>query len=408
MQSRFRTFVGVLFCALLIAFQTRGVVSGEPCVPKIDPTGVIPEYQAINACTALGGVVQLEARTYYIEGTVNVKSNTLLEGPSANRKAVLLAAPHLGNQVILYGSGSHYVVRNIVVNGNKLKRDYDTLILGWEDQWVYHKLCDADAWRPANSKFHGKDVKLEDVESINAVCGSAMGLHGERIHVINFRGEGNGFSAAPVKNGVEGTRGWPDRSHQYSDVITMEFCDSCVIENPIIIDPTDLGIVLFGGPNNRITNVVCLSKSAIGFTCVNIARSDTGRADAAGRKWDGRHDGLVIDGIDASAESNTLAAAVVVGTHVFAKDPRFLSIVHNAGEMRNVKVNGAQRGIVVDGVEEFTLVNPPTGMVRGDLGNFNHCESVQMATVGHVKAGVRLPSGFQPMTFDGGECGYPK
>jgi parallel beta-helix repeat protein len=413
-----RYCAGALLCVLFVFASQREVNAQgaqEPQNVRCQPDLIGTNSGAINDCLRLATglskgshlTISLSLEIYTGNTQINCANNpgvhVTIEGPGSGKHAIILATPDLGNQNLFRSTCTNLTVRYVWFHGNKLKRDYKILIKGWEDnKEAYHYLCDADGWRPANMIIKGDDSLLEDVKSTHAACGTGIGVSAWRVRIIRATVEFNGFEAPKwVKNELneDVLTPSPGRSHQMSDGITFEFCGDCVIADSVIANNTDLGIVLGGGPRNRIINNTCTQDVVYAFGCINVGRFDTGRG------WDGRHDDLIIEYNIIRVGYNMATFGISVGGHLFvSKQSNKHVIIHTGGTLRKNNIDGAMILIAIEGVENLVREDNILGKAQGSQSWFNHCLAVEKTIVGHVKSGVKSLPGDRKLFIDGGDC----
>lgn len=366
-------------------------------------------------------LIYLEGRDYDLTSKLECKARelkdglvgVLFQGPSRSRKARLVANPSYGAEEQFLSRCSNMMFRHILISGNKLKRDYEKPLLGWEDnQWTYHTLCDAGGWRSAGLILENVfNVTLDDVELVDIACGTGVGIKGsERVTLRNVRLDDLGFEPPEILlNGQEVLAG-PKKSFHYSDGVTSEYCKDCHFEDIFIYDVTDIGLALGGGPGNTVERVYCSQKRRRALTCVSVGRFGTGRQEpVTGQSYDGYHPNLLVQDVEIVAEDGKLPFGFTIGTHYYCHPQEAWcreSIVHDGGIVRRIKVSGAQVGFGVDGVEKVEVSELTLGEPLGDRsGYFIKCPGIREKFIaGHIKSGVKLPPGARSFHLDFGEC----
>ncbi|HEV3142209.1 MAG TPA: right-handed parallel beta-helix repeat-containing protein, partial [Vicinamibacterales bacterium] len=164
---------------------------------------------------------------YIVNDTVKLKhDHILLTTAESPHMATILAGPKLGAPMLRASTSNNYEISFIRFDGNRENRD------------VRDHPCD-DARQFGNVQLTGSGFHIRYVESIGAVCGSAMAVGGANTFEI--------VSSIFADNGRQ-----PEDAHGISglwaDGLTVFGCRDSTIRDNALWDNTDVDLGVNGGP----------------------------------------------------------------------------------------------------------------------------------------------------------------
>ena len=290
--------IGAVCVATMVLLRPSGAV--EPCIPNASPSDGIEDSIAIQACLNKGGLVSLSPGQhpgYLIERGLKMGSNTTLTSTGA--KATLAAHSTLGAEPILDVLGFNWHISEVVFDGRKYERD----ALG---------LCWSGDKRGYNLKVDGTDFSITHVDTVNAMCGTGLEVVGTDFEIAFV------FSAY---NGRE-VGEWPNAPYQWSDGMTVVYCENGDIHDNTFIDNTDFDLLFGGGPNCSVHHNDIYHQIRFAFAGLNVGNMDAGKWDGHGSKWRGNHEGSNFFQNRVSSNPGMLMYGLSVGSHPFTRGHR--------------------------------------------------------------------------------------
>ncbi len=369
-KSRF--IVEALGLAAMILLAPSGRAADQ-CYPDANPSDGKPDSAAIQACLNRKGTVVLFPGHpgYLIERGLKMGSNTILT--SSSRKATLAAHSTLGNQPILFASGSDYTISEIIFDGKKYERD----VFG---------LCWDMAKRPANLEAHGKNFVIHHIDTVDAMCGSGFGVFGSDFEIYSVYSAYNGRQLGE----------WPNANFQWADGMTVVYCNNGHIHDNSFVDNTDFDLLFGGGPNCSVHHNTITHVSNFAFGGLNIGHMHTGAG------WDGNHIGSNFFSNVVSSRPNLLMYGLSVGSHPFTSNNPQAVQVFNAGTFTGNVSRGAQINLLVDGVNSGVIRGNGFSEAQGNRSEFNNCGISNNYISGHT--GFEPQTGYVRMTMDKSSC----
>jgi hypothetical protein len=369
--------MGAACLATMVLVGPSGAV--EPCIPNASPSDHIVDSTAVQACLSKGGPVTLSpgrSPGYLIERGLKMSSNTTLT--STVGKATLAAHSTLGAEPILEVRGSNWHIADVVFDGKKYERD----ALG---------LCWSSDTRGSNLDVDGNDFRIEHLDTVNALCGTGLGVVGTNFEIAFV------FSAY---NGRE-VGEWPHAPYQWSDGMTVVYCENGHIHDNLFIDNTDFDLLFGGGPNCSVHHNEIHHQIRFAFGGFNIGHMNAGKRDSNGNNWKGNHYGSHFFQNRVSSKAGMLMYGLSVGSHPFTSETDTYVVYNAGGFVRNTST-GAQINLIVEGVvtgeiRENTLEQP-----QGNRSEYNNCRVSANYISGHTSFASQ--GGFTPMTIDNGVC----
>jgi hypothetical protein len=369
--------IGAVCLATTVLLAPAGGV--EPCIPNASPSDHLEDSAAVQACLSKGGLVSLSpGRTpgYLIERGLKMGSNTTLT--STGGKATLAAHSTLGAEAILEVRGSNWHIADLVFDGKKYERD----ALG---------LCWSSGTRGSNLDVDGTDFTIKHVDTVNALCGTGLGVVGTNFEIAFV------FSAY---NGRE-VGEWPNAPYQWSDGITVVYCENGHIHDNLFIDNTDFDLLFGGGPDCSVHHNEIHHQIRFAFGGLNIGHMNAGKRDEHGNNWKGNHHGSNFFQNRVSSKPGTLMYGLSIGSHPFTPDTATY-VVYNAGGFTRNTSTGAQVNLLVEGVLNGLIRDNTLEQPQGNRSEYNNCRVSANYISGH--AGVASQGGYTRMTIDNGVC----
>lgn len=367
-----KLFISFICIVAIIFLASYDGKAQDQCYPSTSPNDNMPDFLAIQACLDKGGTIVLSAGHpgYLIERGLKMGSDTILT--SEGSSATLAAHSTLGNQPILYASGSNYTISNIIFDGKKYERD----VFG---------LCWDISKRPANLETHGNNFTVHHIDTVNAMCGSGFGVFGSG-HIYRVYSANNGRQVGQ----------WPNAPFQWADGMTVVYCHDGHIHDNTFVDNTDFDLLFGGGPNCNVHHNTIIHINTFAFGGMNIGHMETGAG------WNGNHIGSIFSNNTIGSRPNLLMYGLSVGSHAFVgHDPKTVQ-VYNAGTISNNSSTGSQINFLVDGVDTGTIINNTFSDPQGDRSEYNNCKVSKNYISGHT--GFEPQNGYSPMIMDNGKC----
>jgi hypothetical protein len=229
--------------AIVVAALGLATINGRPGVAQVrtvttcdaaNPFDTLPDDAALQACLDNFDAVLLQPADqpgyvgYLIQNTLRLKRRGgLLSTAAIPRKAVIRAAPALSASMLRATAVDGFEISFVVFDGNR------------ENRVVRDKPCnDVRAFR--NVELIGNGFSIRHVDSIGAVCGSAMTV-----------GSSSNFLIADSLFYDNGRQ--PEDAHGvaglWSDGLTVFRCVDATIRDNDFWDNTDVDLGVNGGSN---------------------------------------------------------------------------------------------------------------------------------------------------------------
>lgn len=236
---------------------------------------------------------------------------------------------------------------------------------------------------PGNLVLEGSGFQFRNNESVGAMCGSGLGLFGDKFYV-----DGN-YIAQNGRDKLSGGRGVP-----WADGMTVLYCAGGYIAHNTFVDNTDIDLVVGGGRGCVVELNEIAHFGKFGFAGLNIGNFvDGGNGDHSGSEYRGNK--------IYSRIPNRLAMGILVGTHPWS-DKLYVS---NAGRVVGNTSYGNVMNLVVDGARggEITgnILNNPQG--NEGLGNCR-ISGVNYAVFPAHVVNTILQGGWTILRYDNGSC----
>lgn len=354
-----RLLGAMLSCAFYLAFGDGPVWAQNTC-PQANPNDQLPDDAALQACLDQGGLITLLPGTgYIVEIGLHLTQDWTVLTTAGPGKATILADRFLEAPILRVNDGvSHWEISYIVFNGHKAQRRDN----------VY---CDWNGYRDYGSNVLGRGSHwtIHHIDSIHALCGSALEVSGSDFEVRDNYIAHNGYDSGD---------GSP-----WSDGITIHYCNTGYIARNTVIDSTDVGIVS-GGGNCRIEGNTIEQVGVHAFAAMHVGNFDGGY---------GLHTNAVFSGNTITSAYDKAAFGLVVGYHPW--DP-FVP-VDDAGSITDNSSNGAVVNLAIDGVGTGTVQSNRMSNAQGTWGL--NCDLAADYTAGDVYGALSYQSGWVPRRY---------
>jgi len=347
-----------------------------------NPNDWEPDDAALQTCLDKGGNIDLEPGLpgYIVNGLngdVNrglhlIRSGTALGSSGGANRARIIAGRDLFAIILqTQGSVSNFSIRNI---------SFDGMVDEMAEDGPYRRRrgeC-IDGRAPGNIFLQGNGFQFKDNESQHAMCGSGLGLMGSGYDVQNNYVSYNGRD----KN--SGAPGAP-----WSDGMTVLSCERGYIAHNVLVDNTDIDLVLGGGRGCIVELNTIAHFGNYAFAGLSIGNFSGG--DHTGSEFRGN---TVYSGVP-----DRLSMGILVGSHPWSTQVW----VHNAGRVVGNTSYGNVLNLIVEGVRGGEVVG---NNIYNPQGSDSGCGKHSMNYVvnpAHV-TNTKLQDGWTPLQFDEWVC----
>jgi hypothetical protein len=185
-------------------------------------------------------------------------------------------------------------------------------------------------YNPGNLHLESANLTFTNNESKESLCGSGLGLYG----TFNVQ---NNYIAHNGRDKYVGTsEGTP-----WSDGMTVLYCNGGYIAHNTLVDNTDIGIALGGGPNCVVELNTIAQFGKYAWAGLSVGNFD------GPVEWRGNHAGSSYRGNEIYAGvSDKLAMGILIGTHPWTTSRN----VSNAGTVEGNFAHHNVINMVIDGV----------------------------------------------------------
>jgi len=340
-----------------------------------NPNDSVADDTALNCLLGLGGTVTLSPGSpgYIIRtGLVLSVNSTVITSSSAPTKVKIIAHADL-DEFLLRTSGSvnNFSIQYVSFDGRG-------------DDSVRTEVCDVDSpqFTPGNVYLQGSGFTFAHNESVESLCGTGLGLNGSGYYVFDNYIAYNGKDTLSA-------------SEQWSDGITALSCDDGYIYDNVLVDNTDIDLVVAGPGGCQVTGNVIYHGGKFAWAGLNL-----GNFTANGG---GYHTGALFseNSIDSVVEDR-LGMGLLVGSHAW--DSSLGTAQHTVTD--NI-TTGAAIPFVIEGAAD--IVNISGNTASGHQGSFVFAGCSQGSynfTAEHfnVSGGGTLQSGYTTFQLDDRSC----
>lgn len=333
----------LVVCTALLLLAIVPAVAAAQCY-LADPNDNTPDTAYLQDCLDGGGTVALERGSpgYIINGVGSQGWGLILWRPGTiltsvdDEKVLFKAHPDLIRPMLITdGDPDNFEMSNLVFDGDKDNRNYGSTY------------CTGNrGLRTHNLTIYGSDFTIHHVDSINALCGSALEVNGEYFEVYSGYFANNGYSGDQSN--------WDE---PWGDGITVTYCGGGYIHNNDIVDNTDIGLVI-----------------GQGFDCWalwnNIEQVDqytfVGFHVGAFQVPDIEHENALYQYNQIDSAQDKMAAGIFVGDRPWRAD----HTIYGEFEVIDNEVNGAVVALSIDGIDAGTITDNGLYNAQGTAGLF--------------------------------------
>lgn len=359
------TYRGIGRAVLSVSLMLLGLsrVEAQNC-PGANPSDSSSDSAAIQSCLDNNNAVYLVPGYpgYIIDTRIFLRDwNTLLT--SVGGKATLIAHPDLSRAMIVADGPDNYEISELILNGNKGSRT-QTGKCASPDSGLY-----AGA-HGSNLIVGGSGYSIHHIDTINAMCGSALEARGDSFEIYSIYSANNGTNSYM----------------QWADGMTLLRCDGGYVHDNYMLDNTDVGLVVFKGDYCTIANNSIENTGTYGFAGLGVGNpvSDTSATMA----------GSVTTGNTIYASQNLLSFGMAVGAHAWGS----VTLV-DAGEVSYNSAQGAVVNLAVDGIAAGVISNNSMSSASGTA--YFTCPITANYTAGHFGSSS-LQGGYTSAVHDPG------
>ena len=290
---------------------------------------------ALQACLDRGGNIDLEPGSpgYIVNGLNGdrtrglwlTRSGTVLTSSGATRARIIAGRDLYAAILQTEGSVSNFVIRSI---------SFDGMVDEMAENGPYRRRRDdcVDGRAPGNIFLQGNGFQFRDNESQHAMCGTGLGLLGSSYDVqhnyvsYNGRDKNSGAPGAP-----------------WSDGMTVLSCERGYIAHNVLVDNTDIDLVLGGGRGCVVESNTIAHFGKYAFAGLGIGNFNN-NGDHTGSEFRGNK---IYSGVP-----DRLSMGILVGSHPWSTQVW----VHNAGRVVGNTSYGNVLNLVVEGVRGGEVV----------------------------------------------------
>jgi parallel beta-helix repeat protein len=322
--------------------------SAEICAGvSVDLTGATDASAGLQQCvnaTPSGGTLEIPAGVYRMNGQLSITQAITLRTQGTNgappclglatRCAVLRAAPDLYavSGILKVASTSGVTVDHVILDGNREAR-LGTMAA---DDCITFANNRATAF---NAQFIAcTNCAFTNGGSINALCGTALGWDGDGASIQGNTIRDNG-----------------DHSNRVCDGITVGSSANVNVFDNLIVDATDIGIILGNAPGGTIAGNAVIQHVRVGYAGLMIDNFNNSTA--------GNFDGFSMSGN--TVDCNLLCDfGIQVGPH-----PWYLSAHISGGTVTGNAIRNAPIGVNIDGAGSPNAVHVYANGITGVPAN---------------------------------------
>lgn len=345
---RLFSLVIMVLCALIIACGDKGpnfsptspsaissksaninssMVRKEDCGNSNDQE---PDDTELKNCLDRGGRIELEyGNPGYIVNGLNgdptqglylTRSGTVLTSSGGGKARIIAGRDLYAGILQTRGSVNDFIIENI---------SFDGMVDEMAEDGPYRRRREdcGEQGTPGNIFLIGYGFQFKNNESKNAMCGTGLGLYGK------FDVQHNSI-ASNGRDKNSGGAGFP-----WADGMTVLYCDGGYIAHNVLVDNTDIDLVLGGGQGCVVELNTIVHSGKYAFAGLNIGNFDSpSGGDHSGSEYRGN--------IVYSKVPDHLGMGINVGSHMWNGQ---VNISH-AGRVIANTVYGANVNMLVDGV----------------------------------------------------------
>lgn len=326
--------------------------AAQSCNSK-NPNDQNSDSAAIQACLNGGGTIVLELGSpgYIIdEGLVLTQSNTALT--AIGDKALLIAHPDLDETMLIVDfSVDDFEISELIFDGNKGNRNVGLCDDG-------NRGLDTTNLRVSGG---GSGFVLHHIDSVNALCGSAMEVNGIDFDIYSNYLADNGFEEG------EGS----DVYEQWADGLTITGCWGGHAYNNVAVDNTDVGIVVGEGENCVIDYNEIEQTDKYAFAAFHVGTFGVDEAEHTNASY---YENTIVSALDKAG------FGLAVGMHPWSA----ILDLADCGAVVENNISGAVVNLAIDGVRAGEVTANSMSDARGGRGK-NGCDYSGNYTAGDAE-----------------------
>lgn len=329
------------------------LASGQNTCPAANPNDLNSDDAALQSCLNGGGVIALSPNGYYrLAGgiEITVQGTTLTsQGPG---KAKLVAMTELDNTMLQVNWVNNVTISEVRFDGTKSTRNGQ------------NSCADYRGWA-SNIIMRGDNLTIHHIESVNALCGTALEVEGNNLQIYSNYIADNGFT--------EGSRA----GEPWSDGLTVHKCGpGSHIHDNTFANNTDIDLTVGGGSGCWIDHNTVTHDARYGFAGFHVGWFPPGA---------GNHASSTYEYNTVTASSNKLAFGVMIGYHPWYDQ----TTLPYAGVTRNNTATGAVSNLVVDGISSGTVTGNTKSGNQGTNGFANCTRSDNYSAADYGSASIQ-------------------
>jgi hypothetical protein len=340
------------------------------------PNDGVDDDTVIQGCLDNGGVVSLAPGIYNIRFGLRLKvSGTIFTSSNPPARPRLVAHPDIMPDASMLtpilatvNDPINWEISYMSFDGNRFFRN---------NAWTCNGFHNPGG---SNLIVRGSGFVIRFVESVQALCGSALEMHGDSYEVYGNTFTANGFA--------QGTY-YP---YTFADGLTAGRCDGGTIRNNEFVDNTDVDLVVFRGNGCNVRFNQIRHVNQYGFAGLGVGHQDASLS------------GATISDNTIESGYNLLSIGLALGHHPWNGG-------YHTWDIGNVvfnSVSGAVINILVEGVFGGNITNNSAWQRQGDRG-YEGCGVYDNIVVGsqpgHRGGSLILQSWDREITsFDTGVC----
>lgn len=356
--------------ACIVVSSTAAI--GATCAA--DSTGATDAQPAIQACLDGGDIVSLVAGGTYLIGSPLrlTRPGTIFTSDGASR-AILRASPTLEGGILIGETPIAWptsTVERISFVGRKIY-GHNRFSLSNPD----------DCGGLGTSVVLNGLFLVNDVESSQAICGTALSMEGAFV----------------VENSFIHDNGW-DTNMSWADGITVQGCTEFgayrgEVRNNRVENNTDIGVIAGGGPCQVYSNQISQTNTHA------FAGLMVGWFPGGG----GNHGGANYYNNTITSALNGMAFGIMVGNEAWFNEAHgYTDYVSNAGSVTGNSISGAVVNLAIEGIGTGSILGNTIGINQGSNG-FG-CTAT-MPYSAHMFGTATIQGGWHPFWFFAGRCG---
>jgi len=360
-QNKFRRILRVIMAAVFVV-ATASLGSAQGTCTAANPNDGNPDDVALNACLSGGGTVTLVEGSvgYILANPVSIiVSGTSIVGPAVGL-ANFIAKNDLTGYMLQALDVNNVTLQSLWFDGNKGNRTVP---------------CNPNDGTGKNLVARGNNIHVDNVGSINALCGSAFEVHSDGLSVTNSYFANNGYE-------------YP--TGPWADGLTVWGCLNGSVHDNFFSDNTDVDLIVGGASNCSVYSNTISHADVRGLAGLMVGWFPGFNGNHSTASY---HDNTITSSL------NKLSFGLMVGQHAWTMEASMQ--VTDAGSVYSNSISGAVVNLAVDGVSTGTVSGNNPSNPQGTLGY--PCTYGANYTYAH-QGTAGLQAGAVPFRHDAGVC----